>query len=209
MYILFDKETKRVIGMNNEPFVSYSSNLELAEYKGEIPNNDYLTVDNLREETETWTEKTPVYDTVTKKVTEKKRLLIIEPVELKDASGEVCLDENGSVIMTEIYKWVEEPIEIEVDSYEVVDEIEEEKSRTYLTCDLVANFNPAPTQEQLAKQQAKIAIKNLKMQLEATDYQAIKYAEGWLTEEEYAPIKEQRQTWRTNINELENLLQIK
>jgi hypothetical protein len=193
--------------MNNEPFVSYSSNLELAEYKGEIPNNDYLTVDNLREETETWTEKTPVYDTVTKKVTEKKRLLIIEPVELKDASGEVCLDENGSVIMTETYEWVEEPIEIEVDSYEVVDEIEEEKSRTYLTCDLVANFNPAPTQEQLAKQQAKIAIKNLKMQLEATDYQAIKYAEGWLTEEEYAPIKEQRQAWRTSINELENLLQ--
>ena len=36
-----------------------------------------------------------------------------------------------------------------------------------------------------------------------TDYQAIKYAEGQLTEEEYAPIKAQRQAWRDEINLLE------
>ncbi len=46
-------------------------------------------------------------------------------------------------------------------------------------------------------------IQDLKQQLAATDYQAIKYAEGWLTEEEYLPIKVKRSTWRTRINELE------
>lgn len=39
--------------------------------------------------------------------------------------------------------------------------------------------------------------------LDRTDYQAIKYAEGVLTEEEYAPIKAQRQAWRARLNELE------
>ena len=47
-------------------------------------------------------------------------------------------------------------------------------------------------------------IKFFKQLLNETDYQAIKFAEGHLTEEEYAPIKEQRQTWRNRINELEN-----
>ena len=46
-------------------------------------------------------------------------------------------------------------------------------------------------------------ILDLKKMLENTDYQAIKYAEGWLTDEEYAPIKLQRQEWRDEINRLE------
>lgn len=46
-------------------------------------------------------------------------------------------------------------------------------------------------------------IFSLKQLLNDTDYQAIKYAEGHLTEEEYAPIKEKRQAWRDRINELE------
>lgn len=50
-----------------------------------------------------------------------------------------------------------------------------------------------------------IEINELKRQLAETDYQAIKYAEGHLTEEEYRPIKEQRQIWRDKINELEVL----
>ena len=40
--------------------------------------------------------------------------------------------------------------------------------------------------------------------LNATDYLAIKYAEGLLTEEEYAPYREQRRQWRAEINALEN-----
>ena len=46
-------------------------------------------------------------------------------------------------------------------------------------------------------------IIELKSKLSQTDYQAIKYAEGQLTEEEYAPIKAQRQEWRNEINLLE------
>ena len=46
-------------------------------------------------------------------------------------------------------------------------------------------------------------IEHYKELLAQSDYQAIKYAEGWLTEEEYAPIKALRQSYREAINELE------
>lgn len=46
-------------------------------------------------------------------------------------------------------------------------------------------------------------ILRLKRLLSETDYKAIKYAEGQLSEEEYAPIKAQRQLWREQINALE------
>lgn len=49
----------------------------------------------------------------------------------------------------------------------------------------------------------KKAIEILKRQLSATDYKAIKFAEGVMTEEEYAPIRTQRQAWRDEINLLE------
>lgn len=47
-------------------------------------------------------------------------------------------------------------------------------------------------------------IADLKVKLARTDYKAIKYAEGLITEEEYAPIKLQRQSWRDMINLLKN-----
>ncbi len=56
------------------------------------------------------------------------------------------------------------------------------------------------TEEQKIKN-TKIA--ELKYKLSQTDYQALKYAEGQITEEEYAPIKAQRQEWRDEINLLE------
>ena len=46
-------------------------------------------------------------------------------------------------------------------------------------------------------------IVRLKKKLEDSDYKAIKYAEGFISEEEYAPIKEERQNYRTQINQLE------
>jgi hypothetical protein len=46
-------------------------------------------------------------------------------------------------------------------------------------------------------------IADLRAKLAATDYEAIKYAEGITSAEEYAPIKEQRQAWRDQINALE------
>lgn len=42
-----------------------------------------------------------------------------------------------------------------------------------------------------------------KEKLAETDYKAIKFAEGELTEEEYAPTREERRAWRDEINRLE------
>lgn len=49
-------------------------------------------------------------------------------------------------------------------------------------------------------------ISILKKKLSNTDYQAIKYAEGQITEEEYQSMKEQRQAWRDEINKIEEEL---
>lgn len=50
-------------------------------------------------------------------------------------------------------------------------------------------------------------IRELKKKLFDTDYKAIKYSEGWLTDEEYAAVKAQREEWRKRINELEASLE--
>lgn len=42
--------------------------------------------------------------------------------------------------------------------------------------------------------------------LSATDYKAIKYAEGLISEQEYEATRLQRQYWRDRINELEAML---
>ena len=53
---------------------------------------------------------------------------------------------------------------------------------------------------------ASLKILMLKKELQQTDYKAIKYFEGWLTEEEYAETKAERQRIREEINELEKEL---
>ena len=47
-------------------------------------------------------------------------------------------------------------------------------------------------------------IETLKKNLINSDYKAIKYAEGQISEEDYQPIKQQRQNWRNEINNLES-----
>ena len=67
-----------------------------------------------------------------------------------------------------------------------------------------------PTVEELHKddiQAINREISELKKKLFDTDYKAIKYSEGLLTDEEYAEVKVQRQEWRKKINELEEKLQ--
>lgn len=49
--------------------------------------------------------------------------------------------------------------------------------------------------------ESNIAVR--KQMLDQTDYQALKYAEGELSDEEYAEMKERRSIWRAEINELE------
>ena len=63
-----------------------------------------------------------------------------------------------------------------------------------------------PTEEELAKDiisNRNKEISELKAKLAQTDYQAIKFAEGWITAEDYAPTKALRNSWRARINELE------
>ena len=55
-----------------------------------------------------------------------------------------------------------------------------------------------PTEEELKH----IRIYELKKLLADTDYKAIKYAEGLISEEEYAETKAQRQAWRDELNTL-------
>lgn len=65
-----------------------------------------------------------------------------------------------------------------------------------------------PTDEEVSrdKEQAiNSEINELKRKLSDTDYKAIKYSEGWLTDEEYAEAKAQREEWRKRINELEKM----
>ena len=49
-------------------------------------------------------------------------------------------------------------------------------------------------------------IESCKAQLSATDYQAIKYAEGLISDENYEPVKVQRQALRDRINQLEEMI---
>lgn len=63
-----------------------------------------------------------------------------------------------------------------------------------------------PIIEKTKEQIAKSRIKELKKLLSDTDYKAIKYAEGCLSEEDYSTIKEQRQAWRDEINELQDII---
>lgn len=62
------------------------------------------------------------------------------------------------------------------------------------------------TKEQLKKRETKSHIARLKFELHKTDYQAIKHSEGWISEEDYTPIKAERQALRDEINELEKQL---
>ena len=105
--IVYKGEAKPIV--EEREFIDLNEKYAVAEYKGEIPKNDYLTVTNLREETETWIEK--------------------KTIEKLDENGEPIFNENGEI---------------------VTEEITEEKSRTYLACDLVANFYPPKTEEELA-----------------------------------------------------------
>lgn len=61
------------------------------------------------------------------------------------------------------------------------------------------------TEDEIAKRSADREIAELKANLSETDYQAIKYAEGVISIDEYAPMKKQRQAWRDRINELERI----
>lgn len=59
-----------------------------------------------------------------------------------------------------------------------------------------------------SKEHAKTRIIWLKEQLTNTDYKAIKYAEGLISDIEYETTRLNRIAWRNEINELEQQLKI-
>lgn len=63
-----------------------------------------------------------------------------------------------------------------------------------------------PSQTSYTREQilAKRRIEELKQFLFDTDYQAIKYAEGLISAQDYEPIKQLRQSYRDEINQLES-----
>lgn len=66
-----------------------------------------------------------------------------------------------------------------------------------MTAEEEAEFNKS------AEVSVETQINELKEKLRETDYQAIKYAEGLMSDEDYAVIKAKRQGWRDEINKLE------
>ena len=56
------------------------------------------------------------------------------------------------------------------------------------------------SKEELLIKEYEAKIKEYQEELTASDFQAIKYAEGLYTEAEYKPIKETRQSYRDDIN---------
>lgn len=109
-YILYNLKTLKVAHIYTKPLTAkvcdnFYEVYGIAEYKGEIPKNDWLSVDNVREEIETWKEKQVIDN----------------------------YDDNGNVI---------------------AEEVEVEKSKTHIICDLIPHFYPKVelTEEQKAKQ---------------------------------------------------------
>ena len=83
-----------------------------------------------------------------------------------------------------------------------------QQSDNVVACEGELDLEKFPNFVEITKKQydSKISIVQIKENLANTDYQAIKYAEGQISEEDYAPIKAQRQAWRDEINELEKIL---
>ena len=109
-------------------------------------------------------------------------------------------DENGNV----------ECIEISCDktlyTQEQVDAIFAGRGANQVIKDVngVPTYINLYTDAELTVQANKKRIAELKALLQATDYQAIKYAEGFISEADYAPIKQVRQSYRNKINEIES-----
>ncbi len=142
---------------------------------------------------------------------------VIETV--KELVTEIETDEDGNEheVQKEVEKEVEKTVTVEIpiseDCVEVDDELcetmfNEVDTSTTPKAIFANEYTHYPEVRELeiaidpiAEKQTRIA--ELKRKLDETDYQAIKYAEGFISETDYAPIKAQRQAWRDEINKLE------
>lgn len=85
-------------------------------------------------------------------------------------------------------------------------EIDDEIVETPIGTQLKSYTLTPEYQQKLSQYQKFLQIEQLKKQLKDTDYLAIKNSEGLISDEDYAPMKAQRQAWREQINELEEQL---
>lgn len=87
-------------------------------------------------------------------------------------------------------------------------EIGTEHDLLYTFYDAEGNRLNTPQKETLEyfveKLDKEAKIRELKEKLSETDYKCLKFADGSLTEEEYAPIREERKLIRQQINNLES-----
>ena len=81
-------------------------------------------------------------------------------------------------------------------------EVSEVNGWTYLK-----GFAPQKTESMILIEQYQSEIIELKKYLVDTDYKAIKFAEGEITESDYQEVKSQRHDARVRINELESLIE--
>ena len=81
-------------------------------------------------------------------------------------------------------------------------EVSEVNGWTYLK-----GYAPQKTESMILVEQYQSEIIELKKYLSDTDYKAIKYAEGEITESDYQEVKAQRHDARVRINELESLIE--
>lgn len=151
------------------------------------------------------------YDNETKKVIyigEKKPIAVsgnavIGEVETVPANYDYLTVETEETKIRQVTEVKIVKKEKTIESGEKYFENETQKSvhdEEYIFCTVKACFFERLSEEKLA---ANREIANLKSKLSETDYQAIKYAEGFISDEEYAEKKAQRQAWRDRINELE------
>ena len=108
-------------------------------------------------------------------------------------------DENGNVERVEI------PCDKTLYTQEQVNAIFAGRGANQVIKDVdgVPTYVNLYTDAELTVQANRKRIAELKALLQETDYQAIKYAEGFISEADYLPIKQVRQSYRNKINELE------
>ena len=74
-------------------------------------------------------------------------------------------------------------------------------------CVYLKGYAPHKTESMILIEQYQSEIIELKKYLSDTDYKAIKFAEGEITESDYQEVKSQRHDARVRINELESLIE--
>ena len=74
-------------------------------------------------------------------------------------------------------------------------------------CVYLKGYAPQKTESMILIEQYQAEIIELKKYLSDTDYKAIKYAEGEITESDYQEVKSQRHDARVRINELESMIE--